>query len=69
MQFKQSKWYTCNNKWIGQRAGNAPLTSVVALIHDHMEHDTGITESNLYNVSKVVETYSVSMSRKTGHYW
>lgn len=43
---------------LGERAGNAPLTSVVALIHDHMGLETGIDESHLYNVSKVVETYS-----------
>lgn len=43
---------------LGERAGNAPLTSVIALIHDHMGLDTNIDESKLYNVSKVVESYS-----------
>lgn len=43
---------------LGERAGNAPLTSVVALIHDHMALGTHIDESKLYNVSKVVESYS-----------
>lgn len=43
---------------LGERAGNAPLTSVIALIHDHMKLQTNIEESNLYNVSKVVESYS-----------
>src|SRR5690554_5690058 len=43
---------------LGERAGNAPMTSVVALIHDHMKMQTSIDETHLYNVSKVVETYS-----------
>lgn len=43
---------------LGERAGNAPLTSVIALIHDHMGLETNIDESKLYNVSKVVESYS-----------
>lgn len=43
---------------LGERAGNAPITSVVALIHDHMNLRTNIDESKLYNVSKVVESYS-----------
>ncbi len=43
---------------LGERAGNAPLTSVIALFHDHMKLETNIDESKLYNVSKVVESYS-----------
>jgi len=43
---------------LGERAGNAPVTSVIALIHDHMGLETNIDESKLYNVSKVVESYS-----------
>ncbi len=44
---------------LGERAGNVPLTSVVALVHDHMDDvSTNIKESNLYNVSKVIESYS-----------
>ncbi|WP_298650361.1 alpha-isopropylmalate synthase regulatory domain-containing protein [uncultured Proteiniphilum sp.] len=43
---------------LGERAGNAPSTSVIALIHDHMGLSTNIDESKLYNVSKVVESYS-----------
>jgi D-citramalate synthase len=43
---------------LGERAGNAPLTSVIALIHDHLGFKTNIDESKLYNVSKVVESYS-----------
>ena len=43
---------------LGERAGNAPITSVIALIHDHMGLKTNIDESKLYSVSKVVESYS-----------
>lgn len=43
---------------LGERAGNAPMPSVIALLHDHMKLQTNIIESNLFNVSKVVETYS-----------
>ncbi|MFA6750706.1 MAG: alpha-isopropylmalate synthase regulatory domain-containing protein [Fermentimonas sp.] len=43
---------------LGERAGNAPLTSVIALIHDHLRMKTNVDESKLYNVSKVVESYS-----------
>lgn len=44
---------------LGERAGNVPLTSVVALVHDHLDSiNTNIDESKLYNVSKVIEIYS-----------
>lgn len=43
---------------LGERAGNAPLTSVAAIIHDHMGHTTNMDETKLYSVSKVVESYS-----------
>ena len=34
------------------------MTSVIALIHDHMKLRTNVNEARLYDVSKVVETYS-----------
>ncbi len=44
---------------LGERAGNVPLTSVAALIHDHISNvTTRIDEAKLYNVSKVIESYS-----------
>ncbi len=43
---------------LGERAGNAPLTSIVALIHDQLKLKTNIVESKLYSISKVVESYS-----------
>ena len=43
---------------LGERAGNAPLTSVLALIHDHLKLKTNVQEKNIFHVSKVVESYS-----------
>ena len=43
---------------LGERAGNASLTSVLALIHDHLQLKTNINENNVYYVSKVIESYS-----------
>lgn len=43
---------------LGERAGNVPLSSVVALINDHMGLESDIDESKLYSVSKVVESFS-----------
>ncbi|MEI8085874.1 MAG: alpha-isopropylmalate synthase regulatory domain-containing protein [Paludibacter sp.] len=43
---------------LGERAGNAPLSSVVALLHDHLKVKTKLKEGNINSVSKVVETYS-----------
>ncbi len=44
---------------MGERAGNAPLESVVAVINDFMpEVKINIKESSLYSVSKLVETFT-----------
>lgn len=43
---------------LGERAGNAPLASVQAILKDHFEASTNIDESKLYGVSKLVESYS-----------
>lgn len=43
---------------LGERAGNAPLTSVLAVIEDHLKLKTNINEENVYKVSKIVESYS-----------
>lgn len=44
---------------MGERAGNAPLASVVAAINDFMpEFKTSVNEKALYSVSKLVETFS-----------
>ncbi len=43
---------------LGERAGNAPLASVQAILHDQFNARTNIKEENLYHVSRLVETYS-----------
>ncbi len=44
---------------MGERAGNAPLASAVAVLHDFLPHvKTGVAENSLYQVSKLVETFS-----------
>lgn len=43
---------------LGERAGNAPLTSVIAVLHDHLKYETNIREEKLTSVSKIVESYS-----------
>ena len=44
---------------MGERAGNAPLASVVAVINDFApEVRIGVREKSLYKVSKLVETFS-----------
>ena len=43
---------------LGERAGNAPLASVQAILKDHFNAATNIDESRLNDVSRVVESYS-----------
>ncbi|MCK5638699.1 MAG: 2-isopropylmalate synthase, partial [Flavobacteriaceae bacterium] len=44
---------------MGERAGNAPLASVVAVINDFLpEIEIAVNEKSLYSVSKLVETFS-----------
>lgn len=44
---------------MGERAGNAPLASAVAVIHDFLpEVEIALRESSIYSVSKLVETFS-----------
>ena len=43
---------------LGERAGNAPLSSVQAILKDHFEAVTNIDESRLNEVSRMVESYS-----------
>ncbi|MDR0895101.1 MAG: 2-isopropylmalate synthase [Prevotellaceae bacterium] len=43
---------------LGERAGNAPLSSVQAILRDHFNALTRIDESRLYEVSRIVESYS-----------
>jgi D-citramalate synthase len=43
---------------LGERAGNAPLSSVVAVIHDQLKRKTAIHEDRINHVSRMVESYS-----------
>jgi len=43
---------------LGERAGNAPLSSVLAVLHDHLKIESNLQEDKINSVSKVVETYS-----------
>jgi len=44
---------------MGERAGNAPLASAIAVLNDYLpEVHTSVVEQSLYSVSKLVETFS-----------
>ncbi|RBL89537.1 alpha-isopropylmalate synthase regulatory domain-containing protein [Chitinophaga flava] len=44
---------------MGERAGNAPLASAIAVLNDFMpEIKTAVSEKSLYGASKLVETFS-----------
>ena len=44
---------------MGERAGNAPLASAIAVLNDFMPNvKTSVDETSLYSVSKLVETFS-----------
>jgi D-citramalate synthase len=44
---------------MGERAGNAPLASAVAVLHDFLPKvRTGVAEKSLYQTSRLVETFS-----------
>ena len=43
---------------MGERAGNAPLSSVIGVLHDQLHAETGINEFEITKASKIVETFS-----------
>jgi D-citramalate synthase len=43
---------------LGERAGNAPLESVVAVVKDFTHFDIGVRENKIFRVSKLVEQFS-----------
>lgn len=44
---------------LGERAGNAPMASTIAVLRDFMpDLKMGVVEKSLYQVSKIVETFS-----------
>src|SRR2546423_3222426 len=44
---------------MGERAGNAPLASAIAVLNDYMKDvRTSVSEKSLYSISKLVEAFS-----------
>ncbi len=43
---------------LGERAGNVPMSSVVAIVKDHFHLDMNIVESKLNKISRMVESFS-----------
>lgn len=43
---------------LGERAGNAPLSSVIGVLRDQLHAETGINEFEITKLSKIVETFS-----------
>ncbi len=48
----------CTINGLGERAGNAPLASLVAVIHDMLHKTTDVDESKINKVSHIVESFS-----------
>ncbi|MDX9948542.1 MAG: alpha-isopropylmalate synthase regulatory domain-containing protein [Bacteroidales bacterium] len=43
---------------LGERAGNAPLSSVIGVLHDQLGAETRVNEFEITKASKIVETFS-----------
>ncbi len=43
---------------LGERTGNVPLSSVIAVLNDHLKAGNSLVESKLYKVSRMVEVFS-----------
>jgi len=43
---------------LGERAGNAPLSSVIGVLHDQLQAETGVNEFEITKASRIVETFS-----------
>lgn len=43
---------------LGERAGNAPLSSIIGVLRDLLHAETGINEFEITKASKIVETFS-----------
>jgi D-citramalate synthase len=43
---------------LGERAGNAPLSSVIGVLRDQLNVDLGVNEFEITKVSKIIETFS-----------
>lgn len=43
---------------LGERAGNAPLASIIGVVNDHLKIKNNIDESRLTHISRIVESFS-----------
>jgi (R)-citramalate synthase len=43
---------------LGERAGNAPLSSVIGVLRDQLNAETGVNEFEITKASKLIETFS-----------
>ncbi len=43
---------------LGERAGNAPLSSIIGVLNDHLGVKTGLNESKINKISSLTETFS-----------
>ncbi len=48
----------CTVNGLGERAGNTPLSSIVAVLHDQLKASTNIDESRMSYASQIVESFS-----------
>lgn len=48
----------CTINGLGERAGNAPMSSVVAVVHDMLKSQTGVDETKINKISHIVEALS-----------
>ncbi len=53
-----AKGVHCTVNGLGERAGNAALSSALAVIHDQLKYETGIDETKINKVSRIVESFS-----------
>lgn len=48
----------CTINGLGERAGNAPMSSVITVVHDMLKVKTGIDETKINKISHIVEALS-----------
>lgn len=53
-----AKGVHCTVNGLGERAGNAVLSSCIAVIHDQLNGVTGVDESKINRISHIVESFS-----------
>ncbi|MFI3265413.1 MAG: alpha-isopropylmalate synthase regulatory domain-containing protein [Rikenellaceae bacterium] len=48
----------CTVNGLGERAGNTPLSSILAVLHDQLKAKTNVDETKINYISQVVESFS-----------